>query len=717
MKKHLILISLALATTTSFAQSKIDAQSRLALAQLNTATVQAGRSNAPASPAAAQQTVEVMVRMQPGHSPEEISLDGVEVGVTRSEFGVVSLPVSSMDALEALPEVRSISYKQSMVPCLTHANKDTGTDRLHQGDGLSQPYTGKGVTVGVLDNWLDPNHIMFRDSETGENRVKLFITSGGVVYSTPAKIAAYEPTDEDKSSDHGTHVTGIAAGNFDNGSVTLTGAAPESNIIMSYLSEDIASFMKKLETFVRFAKKNGTRLVINMSYSPIGGSHDGTGALAAYIDTVSKQEDVVFCLASGNDGAYYCNQNYTYSEDLEQARTFLEGTVGNIDVWASDSREVGVAFVAYDKSQKRTVSDAVQIEMYGTNTIDAAQSGTLGNYFSGTITSTAYIDKNNYHYNAFVTLNLAKRSSDSNIVLGMIIAGQKGLSMRANTTVTPRFVPADEQYPGWGAGVSRDGSSTDFGTGTEAIVVGSYNTTDRVTYANGVTYGLSNYGFSDKAGDVSSFTSYGTYSTGRSYPHILAPGAFIESAMNTYYMENTAVGTHNPYTRSVTVDGKTYYFTSYIGTSLASPFMAGTAALWLEANPSLSHTDIREIAIQTARRDAQVEAANQVQCGAGKLDAYEGLKEALRRAATDVRRIDSERDFLFNCNARGQYDFFIAGATSVQALVCNIQGQTVRTAAASADTLQLSTDGLVPGVYVVKVTGGNKCHSVKIVVD
>lgn len=717
MKKHLILISLALAATTSFAQSKIDAQSRMALTQLTATAAQNDRNNAPESPTAEQQTVEVMVRMEPGHSPEEISIDGVEVGVTRSEFGVVSLPLSKMEALEALPEVRSISYKQAMIPCLTQANKDTGADRVHQGVGLTQPYTGKGVTVGVLDNWLDPNHVMFRDSKTGENRVQLFITSEGRVLSTPQKIADYEPTADNKSSDHGTHVTGIAAGHFDNGDISLTGAAPESNIVMGYLSEDLASFMKKLEAFVRFAKKHGTRLVINMSYSPIGGSHDGTGALAAYIDTLSKQEDVVFCLASGNDGAYYCNQTYTFSEDLEQVRTFLNGTVGNIDVWSSDSREVGVAFVAYDKSQKRIVSDAVQIELYGSNSVNVAQSGTLGRFFSGTINSTAYIDKNNYHYNAFVNLNLSKNSSDDNIVLGMIIAGQKGLSMRANTTVTPRFVPVDEQYPGWGIGVSRDGSSTDFGTGTEAIVVGSYNTTDRVTFASGKTYSLASYGFSDQAGDVSSFTSYGSYPTGRSYPHILAPGAFIESSMNTYYMENNSIGTHNPYTRSVTVDGRTYYFTSYIGTSLASPFMAGTAALWLEANPSLSHTDIRDIAMKTARRDAQVEAANQVQCGAGKLDVYEGLKEALRRASTDVRKIDSERDFLFNSPARGQYDFFVAGATSMQAVVCNVQGQTVRTVSAAADTLQLNTNGLVPGVYVVKVMSGKKCHSVKIVVD
>ena len=222
MKKHLILISLALAATTSFAQSKIDAQSRMALTQLTATAAQNDRKNAPESPTAEQQTVEVMVRMEPGHSPEEISIDGVEVGVTRSEFGVVSLPLSKMEALEALPEVRSISYKQAMIPCLTQANKDTGADRVHQGIGLTQPYTGKGVTVGVLDNWLDPNHVMFRDSKTGENRVQLFITSEGRVLSTPQKIADYQPTADNKSSDHGTHVTGIAAGHFDNGDISLT---------------------------------------------------------------------------------------------------------------------------------------------------------------------------------------------------------------------------------------------------------------------------------------------------------------------------------------------------------------------------------------------------------------------------------------------------------------------------------------------------------------
>ena len=91
MKKHLILISLALAATTSFAQSKIDAQSRMALTQLTATAAQNDRNNAPESPTAEQQTVEVMVRMEPGHSPEEISIDGEEVPFTKTEFELLRL--------------------------------------------------------------------------------------------------------------------------------------------------------------------------------------------------------------------------------------------------------------------------------------------------------------------------------------------------------------------------------------------------------------------------------------------------------------------------------------------------------------------------------------------------------------------------------------------------------------------------------------------------
>lgn len=716
MKKHILLMSLALIATTSFAQSKLDAQSRLAIRQL------AAKAAAQAKPgtsgtAAADEQLQVMVRMIPGHTPSEISLDGVEIGVTRSEFGVVSLPLSRLDDLNALPEVQSIAYKQAVRPCLADANADTGADRAHAGTGLKQPYTGKGVVVGVIDNWLDPNHIMFRDAATGDNRVKLMFPSSGAILATPSQITAYKPSDFDKSSDHGTHVAGIAAGNYSDGTFSCTGVAPGADIVMGTLAEEIAPFMNRVETFVRYAKKQGKRLVINMSYAPVGGPHDGTSAIAAYIDKVSEQENVTFCLASGNDGAGYHSWSHTFAADMEQTKAFLATTTGAIDIWSNDSRDFGVGFVVYDTENKRYVTNAVQLEMYGDNAVDLSSVSGFSQYFSGTITSSSYIDRNNYHYNAYVQLDVKKTSSNSNFVLGMIIAGQNGMSIIANTTGSPTFVPASADNPEWGADVSRAGTANDYGSGTEPIVVGSYTTRESGAYANGTTYNLARYGFSDKLGDVSSFTSYGSYATGRSYPHILAPGAFIESSMSTYYMENTSLSSHNAYTHSVEKDDKKYYFTSYLGTSMASPYMAGAAAVWLEANPSLKPTEIRDIAMQTARRDEAVLKADQTQCGAGKLDVYEGLKEALRRAETAVQKIDSSRDFLFRATSPDAYDFFVAGATAVQATLYNLQGEAVRTASASGDSVSLSTAGLPSGVYAAKVMGGKKCHSVKVVVD
>ena len=709
-------MSLAMVATTALAQSKLDAQSRMALRQLTAKASAAANNGSADAQASADPQLQVMVRMVPGHTPHEIFIDGVEVGVTRSEFGVVTLPLSKLKDLNNLPEVMSMAYSQKMVPCLTAANADTGADRVHAGTGLKQPYTGKGVVVGVLDNWLDPNHIMFRDTETGDNRVKLVFPSSGAILATPGQIAAYKPTADNMSGDHGTHVTGIAAGNYSGTDFSCSGVAPGSDIIMGYMAEEIAPFMSRVETFVRYAKKQNKPLVINMSYAPVGGSHDGTGAIAAYIDKVSQQENVTFCLASGNDGAGYHSISHTFSADMEQTRAILATTTGAIDIWSNDSKDFGVGFVAFDTTHQRFLTDAVQVEMYGDNEVDLSQVSGLNRYFSGTISSSAYIDRNNFHYNNYLELNVAKKVSDSDIVLGMIIAGQKGMTVIANTTGSPTFVPASADLPGWGEGVSRAGTANDFGSGTEPIVVGSYNTRESGTYANGAAYNLARYGFSDKQGDVSSFTSYGSYSTGRSYPHILAPGAFIESAMSTYYMENTALAAHNPYEHSVTADGKTYYFTSYLGTSMASPYMAGAAAVWLEANPSLKPRDIRDIAIKTARRDAAVEKADQVQCGAGKLDVYEGVKEALRRAETDVRKVDSARDFLFRSTASGGYEFFVAGATSLSATLYNLQGEAVRTASAAGDTLNLDTNALPAGVYAVKVLDGKNCHSAKIVV-
>ena len=122
--------------------------------------------------------------------------------------------------------------------------------------------------------------------------------------------------------------------------------------------------------------------------------------------------------------------------------------------------------------------------------------------------------------------------------------------------------------------------------------------------------------------------------------------------MNHLHVENEYVGNPKPYRPEMTWQG--FPYNSESGTSMAAPTVAGTIALWLEANPLLTRDEVKDIVCRSARTDEFTEAKPD-QFGKGKIDAKRGLKLVLN-ADTGITDISegqrSENDVIYDLQGR-----------------------------------------------------------------
>lgn len=108
----------------------------------------------------------------------------------------------------------------------------------------------------------------------------------------------------------------------------------------------------------------------------------------------------------------------------------------------------------------------------------------------------------------------------------------------------------------------------------------------------------------EKGFQLASFSSRGPTADGRTKPDISAPGVNIMAAKS---------GTTNQYVQ-------------YSGTSMATPFTAGTVALMLDANPALTPQQVKDTIFNTAVNWGP--AGQDIDYGYGRLDTHAAVKSA-----------------------------------------------------------------------------------------
>ena len=260
-----------------------------------------------------------IVKLADGATEADLKAQGVNVLRTSFGFAFISVALDDAERVASLKSITNFQMERPMEQKLKYAREDTGVDKIHQGIGLSQAYTGKGIVCGIVDNGFDVNHLNFKD-ENGNSRLKYFEvvdTKQGqtieemikrTVYNTPEKINEYK-TDA-ASTYHGTHTAGIMAGGYRGNAkvATLTnngqtGSKVEEGIANPYYGvaydADICAasctaltdiqIAIAVEDLLYYAEYVNKPIVVNLSLGSNQGSHDGKATVCQYFDVLAKK--------------------------------------------------------------------------------------------------------------------------------------------------------------------------------------------------------------------------------------------------------------------------------------------------------------------------------------------------------------------------------------------------------------------------------------------
>lgn len=178
--------------------------------------------------------------------------------------------------------------------------------------------TGKGVIIAIIDSGIDYAHPDFCNSDGSTRILELWDQTLNRVYTqveinaalqAPTEQQRYELVPSRDISGHGTHVTGIAAGNGRASGGRYVGVAPESSLLIVKLGvaktngfPRTTELMAAVDYVLRRAEQYQMPVVVNLSFGNNYGGHDGRSLLETYLNEVSSYWKNVIVAGTGNEG-------------------------------------------------------------------------------------------------------------------------------------------------------------------------------------------------------------------------------------------------------------------------------------------------------------------------------------------------------------------------------------------------------------------------------
>ncbi len=644
-----------------------------------------------------------------GDVADFIKQAGYEAEAATDQLVVANIPASFIPTLAAQRDVLYVNKTRQLRALMNNVRPETGVTKLQEGTGLDTPYDGTGVLIGVIDQGFEYKHVAFagRSKKWGSSTA-----SGALSGNAPAA----DNTDE---VGHATHVTNIAAGNKVDGS-DYYGVATGSELLMMKSDFNDGTVLLQASAIKKYAEENGMPWVLNMSFGSNLGPHDGSTDYDQNMDKLCGK-GAIMVAAMGNSGGEKMHCTYTFESD-STIYIYMKPESGN-----TNQAVVSEVWGNSNSGEKNLTITPVLVSgstMYTPTSAQLRQAG---------FTTTGGINPYNnrqYYSLAGVVTDLASAVSARNGSLLWKVTGKKGETIHAwvepdqypcsftrktftitkPTPVSFTTLAGDDNY------IVGEGAASV----PQAIAVASYNAASSWTSLNGNSY---NYTASiGTAKAMSYFSSKGPWLGKANKPTIAAPGGCITSAYSKKSQNFSA--TKAELVQDVKVNGQHYYYGVMNGTSMATPVVTGIIALWLQANPDLTPADIVRIMQKTGRHDSYTGSRNPDEWspswGYGKIDAYEGLKEAINLRTAINETMNTAAPVTLKKDNDCWKVLFNNDESYADIQVVSLGGQTVSHAHLNAprhgQEHVVSLQGLTPGVYIFRINTTASSLTRKVVV-
>lgn len=639
----------------------------------------------------------------------------------RGSIVICMVPADRIMELASAMGVRRLEAHAASLPTMADARMFCGLPEIADLTGTANIlYDGTGTVVGFADVGFDPNHINFLE-EDGTPRVKKLVnyttdSPWPTILTSPEDISQWN-TDNDGES-HATHVAGILAGSSTTGN--MQGVAPGAEIVATTSPLYDAMMLAGCEEIISYAKSVGKPAAINISVSSDIGPHDGTTLFNRYMESLT--EDATVCISSGNEAKRYGFASGITSAEVPGVRTYFRDypdrmplyLYGTVDIWSDRPEPFTVNILAQNFSTGETERITIPIDMAADNhewllCSEDVQAGDIPvipmpEYIRGYIHIVAELNPENNRFNVALNCDYIDTSTKdpdkAHVLFGVeAIPPYPGTVIELYSTPKLFFTRHHDTEPG-SLRPTPARTVNDFCAGDGPICVGAMNSANSFTNIEGEPI---DFQAKLPLGDVSYFSSYGTLSDGKILPDICAPGAQLVSSLSWPYCRNNTKYPLTLATIAIERDGRTDYWGPMQGTSMSSPFAAGVAALWLQANPDLTGKEIREIALNTAA--APTVGDDNPQWGHGVLDAAAGLKIARSLAGTDHISVSVPENHVVKLCG---HILTAALSTSVisEVRIISADGRTICVNAGTGeDQVTVDCSGIPAGIYIVDIYG------------